>query len=186
MPSLQVTSLASSFSKFDLPVTGMSWEIPKACANAAPLLAFTVPGKILNASFWSSSIQIVEGTGISGILLCCSWTLFKIACYFSSRVDRHLNSLDWDLISLACCCVNETGPLPASDEPSPLLLYGQTKLLCLEGHGLLLSHDVMRPFSELILLITPEPSQHYSPCPLQYYLKQGHWMGKKWALTAQS
>ena len=31
-------------------MTGMSLEIPEACANAAPHLAFTAPGKILNAS----------------------------------------------------------------------------------------------------------------------------------------
>ena len=98
-----VASLASSFSKFDLPATRMSWEIPGACANAAPLLAFTIPGKILNASLWSSLIWFVEGTDISGILLCCSWTCSKIACFFSSRVERCLISLDWDLISLACC-----------------------------------------------------------------------------------
>ena len=45
--------------------------------------------------------------------------------------------------------------------------------------------DVMRPFSELILLVIPEPSQHYAPCPLQCCLNQRHWLGKNWALTAQ-
>ena len=45
-----VASLASSFPNWDLPKTGLSWEIPEACANAAPLLPFTVPGKMLNAS----------------------------------------------------------------------------------------------------------------------------------------
>ena len=51
-----VASLASSFSNCDLPMTGMPLEIPEACTNAAPCLAFTIPGKILNASLWSSSI----------------------------------------------------------------------------------------------------------------------------------
>ena len=98
-----VASSTSSFSKWDLPATGISCEIPEACANAAPHLAFTVPVKIVNASLWSSSMHVVEETGISGILLCCSWTFSKIACCFSSRVDRQLISSDWDLISLACC-----------------------------------------------------------------------------------
>ena len=97
-----MASHASSFSKWDLPATGISWEIPEACANAAPHLAFTIPGKILNASLWSSSMCVVEVTGISGIFLCCSWNFPKITCCFSSRVDRCLISLDWDLISSAC------------------------------------------------------------------------------------
>ena len=97
-----VASSASSFSNWDLPMTRMLLEIPEACANAAPHLAFTIPGKILNASFWSSSIHIAEGTGISGILLCCSWSCSKIACC-SSKVDKCLISSDCDLISSACC-----------------------------------------------------------------------------------
>ena len=97
-----VASSASSFSKCDLPMTRISCEFPEACANAAPHLAFTIPSNILNASLWSSSMHVVEGTGISGILLYCFWTFSRIACCFSSRVDRHLMSSDWDLISSAC------------------------------------------------------------------------------------
>ena len=60
---VHVASSASSFSKLDLPVTGMSWEIPEACAKAVPLMAFTIPGSMLNASLCSSSILFVGGTG---------------------------------------------------------------------------------------------------------------------------
>ena len=41
--------------------------------------------------------QVLQGT-----LLCCSWTLSRIVCCFSNRVDKCLISLDWDLISSAC------------------------------------------------------------------------------------
>ena len=163
----------------------MSWDIPKACANAAPLLAFTTPGKMLNASLCSSSIWFVRGTGISGILLCCSWTLFKTACCFSSRVDRCLISSDWDLISLACCrCRCDRTDTCVQWAISPLLCW-PTKLLFLEGLEHWLNLGVMKPFSELIPLVIPEPSQHYAPCPLRCCLKQGHWLGTNWALTAK-
>ena len=100
--AFHVASLASSSSNWDLPVTEISWEIPEACAVAAPLLAFMVPGCILNASLCNSFNLFTGGTGTSGTLLCCSWTLSRIVCCFSNRVDNHLISLDWDLISLAC------------------------------------------------------------------------------------
>ena len=90
--------------KWALPVTRMSCEITEVCVNPAPCLVFTIPGNMLNASLCNSSIWDVGfwGMGISGILLCCSWTLSRIACCFSSRVEKCLISLDWDLISLAC------------------------------------------------------------------------------------
>ena len=99
-----VASSASWFSKWALPATGMSYKIPEVCTNPAPHLAITVPGNVLNASLCNSSIQDVGfwWTGISGILLCCSWTFSRIACCFPGRVERHLISSDWDLISLAC------------------------------------------------------------------------------------
>ena len=99
-----MASSASSFSKCALPATGISQEIPEVCTKPASHLAFTVPGNILNASLWSSSTCKVGfwGTDIPGILFCCSWTLSRIACCFSSRVERCLISSGCDLISLAC------------------------------------------------------------------------------------
>ena len=90
--------------KISPTVTGMLWDNPEVCTKPAPCLAFTIPGNILNASLWSSSIHDVGcwGIGISGILLCCSWTFSRIACHFSSRVERYLISSVWDWISLAC------------------------------------------------------------------------------------
>ena len=108
--AFHVSSSASSSLNWDLPMTRISWEIPEACAVATPLLAFTVPGSTLNASLYNSFNLFTGGTGTSGTLLCCSWTLSRIACCFSNRVDNCLISLDWDLISLACwrCKCNRT------------------------------------------------------------------------------
>ena len=97
--------LLAHFQNVPYQATGISWEIPEVCTKPAPHLAFTIPGSILNASLWSPSIWEVWfwGTGISGILLCCSGTLPTITHSFSSRVERRLISLDWDFISSACC-----------------------------------------------------------------------------------
>ena len=64
-----------------------------------------------------------------------------------------------------------TGPIPVSDEPSPLLLYWPKELLFLAGFELQLKLGVMKPFSVLIPLVIPESSQHYAPCPHQCCLK---------------
>ena len=96
-----VASSASSFSKCSLPVTGMSWEILDVCTTPVPHLAFKIPGSISNASLCSSPMPDVGwGIGICGTLLCCSWTISRIACCFSSRVERSLISSDWDFICL--------------------------------------------------------------------------------------
>ena len=97
-----VASSTRSYSKCALPVTGMSWEIPEVCTTPAPHLAFTVPGSILNASLSVSSMwDFGWGMGISGTLLCCFCSL-QDSLPFSSRVERHLISSDWDFISSAC------------------------------------------------------------------------------------
>ena len=67
----------------------------------------------------------------------------------------------------------------------PPQLYQPEELLYLEGLEPQQSHGVMKPSSELVLLVRPEPSRHYAPCPLPCCSMQGHWVGKNWALPAQ-
>ena len=80
--AFHVASLASSFSNWDLPMTGISCEIPEACATAAPHLTFTVPGSMSNASLHNSSILFMGGTDLSGTLLCCSWDFLQDSLLF--------------------------------------------------------------------------------------------------------
>ena len=62
--AFHMASLASSSSNWVLLMTRMSCEILEACAAAAPLLAFTVPGSMSNASLCNSCNLSTGGTGI--------------------------------------------------------------------------------------------------------------------------
>ena len=167
-----VASSASSSSKLALPVTGMPWDNQEVCTKPAPHLAFTVLGNTINASLWSSSRHDVGcwGIGISCTLLCCSFTLSRIACCFSSRVERCLILLYWDLISFSDIDVAEIKLIHGSDEPSPSQLYQPIKLLSLKGLVLLWIPVLMRPFSELTPVVILEPSQCY--VPVLFYITQ--------------
>ena len=69
-------------------------------------LTFTVPGRISNASLWSSFSWDVDGWALwtweALLCCCCSWTCSRRVCCFSNRVDSLLISLDCALISSAC------------------------------------------------------------------------------------
>ena len=67
------------------------YQCPEVCTKPTLHLAFTVPGKTLNASLYSSLRYDVVcwGMGIFWTLLGCSWTASRVACCFSSRVERH-------------------------------------------------------------------------------------------------
>ena len=70
-----------------------------------PHLAFMMPGRMLNASLSHSSSQDVVGLTLGiweTLLCCCSLTCSRMVCCLSSRVDNHLISLDWALISSVC------------------------------------------------------------------------------------
>ena len=86
--------LPGHFQKCDLPAwPEISCEIPEACANAASHLAFAVPGHILNASLLKFLNACCRGNRhFWHLYSAAAWIFSKIACCFSSRVDRCLIS----------------------------------------------------------------------------------------------
>ena len=95
---------ANLSSKKAFPVTRLFCDILDKCLMPAPCLAFTVPGRVLNA-FLCNSFSHDGGGWVWGIcetLLCCSWTCSRMVCCLSSRVGNHVISSDYVLISSAC------------------------------------------------------------------------------------
>ena len=165
-----VASSSSSSSKSALPLTRMSWDNPEVCTKPTPHLAFTMPGKTLNASLCSSSrcSAVWQGIGISCTLTSAAPGLSRIACCFSKRFERCHISSDWDLISLAWhkCNWDNTNIWVWWTISSSIIWL--IKLPFLEALALWLI-PFYEAFSELTPAAILEASQHYVSCPLLYH-----------------
>ena len=176
-----VASLTSSFSKKALPATGILCDSPEMCTTPAPHLAFTVLGKILNASLCNSSRYEVGcwGWGISGTNTLLFLDILQKGLLSLQQSRKMLDFLRLCFNILTDRGVVETGLRLESDVPLPSPYSWPTVPLFLAGLGPLLIPVSMRPSSELSPAVNPELIWHCIPCPPQYCSKKApvrHWL----------